>query len=311
MTIDAVITWVDGNDPNLNAKRDKYGTATDFASNDVAGATRFANVGEIFWCVVSINRFAPWVNRIFIVTDGQNPNLEPLLAKHFPQGYIPMEIVDHTVIFKGYEQYLPVFNSISIETLLWRIPNLSEHFIYFNDDLMLLQPASPADFFTQQGIVSRVAWHSIVKEYFRRWLHIKYDPNNWTMVLAAHIMHASRYLKLYHIPRGLLRSWYEAFYEEHPDLIIENIQHRFRSDKQYSVMELQCLGLYKEGRNELKPIADYMFYLYPKPKSNYVVRKLEKLRKGNYKTCCLNSLDQATPEDRKLVVDYLKTILQI
>ena len=73
MKIDAVITWVDGEDPVHEAKRRKYGHPSLFKVNDIAGSTRYTSVGEIFWCVASLNRFAPWINRIFIVTDAQDP----------------------------------------------------------------------------------------------------------------------------------------------------------------------------------------------------------------------------------------------
>ena len=48
MEIDAVITWVDGDDPKHRAKRAKYGSAALQNSIDKAADTRFADLGEIF-----------------------------------------------------------------------------------------------------------------------------------------------------------------------------------------------------------------------------------------------------------------------
>ena len=151
--IDAVITWVDGDDPRHKAKRQAFSTPEMVAKENVAGDTRFNNLGEIFYCVASINRFAPWINKIYLVTDEQDPHLEPFLEQHFPEGYIPIEIIDHKTIFRGYEKYLPTFNSISIESMTWRIPGLSDRFVEFNDDLILAAPVTPEDFFTEKGIV--------------------------------------------------------------------------------------------------------------------------------------------------------------
>jgi hypothetical protein len=148
MKIDAVITWVDGDDPRHMAKREQFGTKRILCQNDVAGNTRYKSIGEIFYCVASLNRYAQWLNKIYIVTDEQNPMIEELLTEQFPEGTIPMEIVDHKVIFRGYEEFLPTFNSISIESMTWRIPGLSEHYIEFNDDLILAAPTRPEDFFT-------------------------------------------------------------------------------------------------------------------------------------------------------------------
>ncbi len=36
------------------------------------------------------------------------------------------------------EIYLPTFNSLCIELYLYNIPNLSNNFIYFNDDMIVL-----------------------------------------------------------------------------------------------------------------------------------------------------------------------------
>jgi len=63
MKIDAVITWVDGNDPEHRRKRAEYGSDSLFKIKDIASSTRYASVGEIFWCVASLNRFAPWIHK--------------------------------------------------------------------------------------------------------------------------------------------------------------------------------------------------------------------------------------------------------
>ena len=121
--IDAVITWVDGNDPVHQAKRAQFLThKRENTMKDVAGETRFNQVGEIYCCIASILRFAPWINKIYIVTDNQDPHVEDYINKYFPENKIPVEIVDHKVVFEGYEKYLPTFNSLAITSVLWRIP---------------------------------------------------------------------------------------------------------------------------------------------------------------------------------------------
>ena len=70
--IDVVVTWVDGNDAVLNAKRAAYIRPEEAQEKDIAAPTRYADRGEIHWCIRSINKFMPWVNRIFIVTKRRN-----------------------------------------------------------------------------------------------------------------------------------------------------------------------------------------------------------------------------------------------
>ena len=145
--IDAVVTWVDGDDPAHRAKRMKYESREQEMNDEVGGEIRYKSIGEIRYCIASLLRFAPFLRKIFIVTDGQDPQLGEFLDKHFPDRKTAIEIIDHKVIYRGYEKYLPIFAARSIETVLWRIPDLSEHYIYLNDDFMLVAPTVPEDYF--------------------------------------------------------------------------------------------------------------------------------------------------------------------
>ena len=55
----------------------------------------------------------------------------------------------NVVLHKGIipEILLPTFNSTTIEMFLCRIPGLSEHFIYSNDDMFAINPMTVDDFF--------------------------------------------------------------------------------------------------------------------------------------------------------------------
>lgn len=318
--IDAVITWVDGNDPVHRAKRIKYGSTDILTSEDVAGETRFNSLGEIFWCVASLNRFAPWLNKIYIVTDEQDPHLDDFLNQHFPSGHIPVEIIDHCVIFRGYEQHLPTFNSIALETITWRIPGLSEYFIELNDDLMLMNAVTPDDFFTDNGNVvcyatkSNMAW-----TWFTRKLKPKINGRTkvtfkGNMLNAAKLInHRTFFLKLDHTPKALRRSIYEEYFNQHPQAMETNISHRFRNAAQFTSQELQYLILYNQNKCKLLPSKSNLFYLQPKKgKPGYVKRKLDKFKKdGNRKFACLNSLDFATPADREAIIAWITDKLDL
>ncbi len=317
MKIDVVIPWVDGNDPVLNAKRAEYGNARLFKLEDAAASTRFANIGEIFWCVASLNRFASWINRIYIVTDGQDPHLEPFLEQYFPQGYIPVEIIDHKVLFRGYEEYLPTFNSISIVTMLWRIPGLSEQFIVFNDDLILAAPVTPSDFFTEKGVLVIARWIYMplmrVKQLFVSRKHgRKRFTYRWSMAQAAMLAGEKfRFFRLEHTPKGLYRSLCEKMYADNPELLIRNIRHRFRDVEQYTLVEYQWLKMFRQGTCERVSPKRFTFFIQPKNKPGYIRRKMEKVRRGNYKFLCFNSLDKASQEDLKSIKDWIGDLLQI
>lgn len=316
MDIDAVITWVDGNDPVLSAKRRAYLSPEEASRQDVAGSTRYANLGEIFWCVASINRFAPWFRRIYIITDGQDPRLEEFLSKHFPGGYIPVEIVDHKTVFEGYEEYLPVFNSRAIEAVMWRIPGLSEHFVMFNDDFLLSAEVHPENFFLPDGrpvCYARkfsAAWVRLLRALKPKKGGRKNISFKESMLRAADVVGEKRLiLRLEHTPRPLLRSWYESFFAEREDVLKRNISCRFREASQYNAEEIQYLDLYRKGGCEVRAPFDSLFFLQPKPKKDYVAGKMARLRSGSYRFVCFNSIDLASEEERAMIVAWVEETL--
>ena len=314
MKIDAVITWVDGDDPRHKAKREQYGDRRIFAQDDVAGSTRYKSLGEIFYCIASLNRFAPWLNKIYIVTDEQNPMVEEFLRKHFPEGAIPMEIVDHKVIFRGYEEYLPTFNSISIESMTWRIPGLSEHYIEFNDDLILAAPTRPEDFFAEEGKVVcygkryRMLYVTVSHLLRRHKDGSKQVSFRQTMRNAAELLGERKsFIKIYHTPKALVRSVYERYFANYPDNLLDNIRHRFRVPSQYNVEELNYLLLQREGRVVMRKAYNDLLYLKPKRNDEYIAKKLAEFdKKSGYKFGCFNSIDQMTDEGRRMTIEWIE-----
>ena len=316
--IDAVITWVDGDDPAHIAKREKYGSSTLFKTEDIAGLTRYKSLGEIFYCIASINKFASWIRKIYIVTDAQNPNVEPYLKEHFPNGYIPMEIVDHKVIFDGYHKYLPTFNSISIESMTWRIPGLSEHYLEFNDDLILQTNVSPSDFFTPDGkpvcyaqkkSALIVALTRQIKYWYNGRRKVSYKQ---TMVNALKRMErpTSFILKVHHTPKSLRKSFFENYYKNHHEALEENISHRFRDASQFNPQQLMFLTMYQNGECELKSYYPDLLYIQCREDDEYIQKKLEVFKtKPNAKFICINSMDKATERGSKMLVKWIESFL--
>ena len=151
--IDVVIAWVDGSDPKHRAKRRRYlaNRGLDVKPERAAiDERRFSDNDEIRYCLRSIYNYAPWVSKIWLVTDDQVP--AEINRRTAEQDNV--RIVDHREIFRGYKQLLPTFNSLAIETMLWRIEGLTDRFLYFNDDVMLVGQVEPTDFFSHDGKVN-------------------------------------------------------------------------------------------------------------------------------------------------------------
>lgn len=306
--IDAVITWVDGADPAHKEKLRRYAPALSTHEDDVAGPTRFSSIGEIYWCVRSLRKFAPFIRRIFIVTDAQDP--------HIPEGDIPVEIVDHRTIFDGYGQYLPVFNSIAIETMTWRIPGLSEHYIELNDDFMLCAPVGREDFYTDEGLpVCYAKKYNIPFERLTRALKCRENGHRKVtfkgVMLNGAILAGARwtYYRMNHAPRPLLKSFFENFCKEHPEHMLRNISFRFRDAAQYSSEELLYTSLLRAGKAELRNYEGLLFYYEPKDKKGRLAKKFDRFDRGNYRFCCFNSLDKADAAEQEYVRGRIEGIL--
>jgi UDP-N-acetylglucosamine-lysosomal-enzyme len=159
--IDAVYTWVNGSDPIWKNERDFWyqhwiqeydgpdrntQSRQDSDDNDDEGAStenHFRDNDELRYSFRSLERYAPWIRHIHLVTNGQIPSW---LDLDNPR----IKIVRHSEIFEN-SSHLPVFSSSSIESNLDRIPGLSDIFLYFNDDVFLAAPISPDDYITPSG----------------------------------------------------------------------------------------------------------------------------------------------------------------
>lgn len=298
--IDAVITWVDGSDPAFRERLGALAPPCHFSDEQMAAPTRFSSIGEIRYCVASIRRFAPFIRKIFIVTDGQDPKIEGE----------DIEIVDHKVIYRGYEQFLPVFCARSIETVIWRIPSLSEHFIYFNDDFVLRRPCRVEDFFQDSLPVCYAHPFSIpfvkAMRLFRKTAGYKDTQVN----AAALTSRKWTFPYIGHLPHPALRSVLEAYYSAHPDVMEANMSCRFRSPDQFNPQALAYMVSLDSGRCVMRRRKGVDLYLKPRPSRDYISRKLRQFDAAPQALAiCLNSLDLATPSDRKLVFAWLDSLL--
>ncbi len=144
LPIDVVYTWVDGEDPEWKEDYSdalaRYGSTSPRTSSDMV---RFRDREELKYSLRSIEMFAPWINHIYIVTNGQVP---AWLDLNNPK----ISLVTHAEIFQNPSD-LPTFNSHAIEANIHRIPGLNEHFLYFNDDVFLSDWCTPETFFTSTG----------------------------------------------------------------------------------------------------------------------------------------------------------------
>lgn len=211
MDIDLVYLWVDGGDPKWIAKRNACVGAPTGGGEHCEG--RYSNHDELKYSLRSAEKYAPWLRKIFIVTDDQVP---AWLDTSNPK----IQIVDHKEILPPESR--PCFNSTVIEHFLPLIPGLAEHFLFANDDMLFNRPVQPSDFFAEDGLPI-VRFNRRPMRKFTLWLKekvLRKKRNNYLQIIhnAAQAVerHYGKYIghKTHHNIDAYLRSDYDSIRQE-------------------------------------------------------------------------------------------------
>jgi hypothetical protein len=138
-------TTVHSHDANaINNSTSHNNTTSDSGEeDDTMSSNRYRDSEELRYSLRSLIKYAPWIHRIYLVTDNQIPYWLNIDTNR-------LTVVSHESIFAN-KSHLPVFSSPAIEANLHNIPGLSKYFIYFNDDVMVGSPVVPDDFLTLSG----------------------------------------------------------------------------------------------------------------------------------------------------------------
>ena len=142
MKIDLVYLWCDGSDENWLKEKQYYQAQSGQLNINATDDSRFVQHDELKFSLRSVELYMPWINHIFIVTNGQIPQW---LDTNNPK----ISIVTHKEIMPA--DALPTFNSNAIEACIPNIPNLSEHFLYANDDVFISGSVEEDFFFASDG----------------------------------------------------------------------------------------------------------------------------------------------------------------
>lgn len=247
--IDFVVTWLDSSDPQWQEQYAYYKTG---AKGD-KGKARYREMNIFNYWFRAVERYAPWVNKVYLVTNGKFPdwikkdNPKLVLVKH--EDYMPKEI-------------LPTFNSCAIELHFHRIKGLSEHFVYFNDDMILNGPVTP-DYYFKEGLpcdynketclnvpiytkterfsiyMSMLADIGIINAHFNRWETVRQSPKRWFgphlglkgLVMSSVLLKQRLFVGFsnYHTEQAYLKSIFEEAWEKEPEFLASSCT-RFRED---------------------------------------------------------------------------------
>ena len=316
MKIDFVIPWVDGGDPAWRKEKYKYMGIDE----PDAGDERYRDMGLLKYWFRAVEAYAPWVNQIHFITWGHLP--EWLNTEH-PK----LHIVNH----KDYipEEYLPTFSSHPIELNLHRIPGLSEHFVYFNDDTFINAPISP-DFFFCKGLpcdfahidnisskgIDDVYAHTLFNEsrviskhysYLRSFMHHPFKYLNVAYPWKANLKNL---LKLenkgcfpgfvdHHLVAPYLKQTFVDLWKKESKMLDQVSRERFRTPFDVSQRLVRCMQLASGQFYPVSPSSRGSYHSIAHP----IDRVRATLNDPKIKIVCIND----TPYD----IDFEQTMTQI
>ncbi len=304
MKIDLVVPWVHESE-EFQKERSKY--IDEKVDKQATFRIRFKDNGELRYLLRSVETNASFIDRVFLVTNGQLP--EWLNLKH-PK----LRLINHKQIFPA--DALPTFNTLAIESCLVNIPDLSDRFLYSNDDMFFANKVTEDFFFDKNG-------YPIIR--FRK----DFAPKEKNPGLYEQFVRNSldKFEKKFNIELPYREHHnIDAYYK--PDVIacIEAFKDEFRkttyskfrdSDNMRRIV-WSCYSFYVGHSkirlypilkipNKFRKIAEELFNLFRESKIMLMDRKKYSVRKhSRIKLCCLNDGDKTTDEDRARAIAFLE-----
>lgn len=321
MEIDFVVTWVDMDDPKWIESFSKYSGKIDNSKNELSEA-RFRDYGFLKYWFRGVEKFAPWVRKVHFVTCNQKPDW---LDENHPK----LNLVNHSDYIPN--EYLPVFNSSLIEIHLHRIPNLSEHFVYFNDDFYLTNSITPERFFVN-GLPNDIAafrhnlgltlWNKclknnirVINERFDKKKVLKRDAEKWYHDSYGSRGRLAKLLKWYpkfitlrtpHNAQPYLKKTFEEVWDYAGNKLFEASKNRFRSKTDYTQ---ELFRTWQICQSNFMPYNTYkdtkMFPLLIKSK-----QAIEAVKHQTYSLVCLNDSAQV-PNYKKVIKELDDAFISI
>lgn len=310
--VDFVLLWVDGNDPAWRAcflqEQHRAGREAD------ASAIRYRDWETLPYWFRGVERFAPWVRKIHLITWGHLP---AWLDTRHPK----LHIVRHEEFIP--EAYRPTFNSNTIELNLHRIEDLAEEFVLFNDDTFLTSTCRKEDLF-RGGLPCDMARLSLVQASSVG--HTIY--NNLALINALHPRQSlTRHLGKWLSPRygvgNLLKtlsllpwSFFPGFYDHH-------LPQPYRKQQFCRAWEIWGEELDRSCRHPFRELSDLSHWLirydmlcrgefHPRNLSDGKLRNLSdeelpticrEIEQGRWRLVCLN--------DHEAVADFERSKQQL
>lgn len=314
--IDMVYLWCNGQDPDFIKRKNEYRLCTDKLNNVLStGDVRFFDNDELKYSLRSLEKNAPWINHVFIVTDRQIPEWLNINNER-------ITIVDHSELLPL--SIIPCFNSSVIERYIGFIPNLQEHFLYGNDDTFFGEPVSPEFFFTDGiPIVRLMHFNKDCQALDRESLHRMKEQvsfwgnsviNSWELLFSEYKLSKSEIYETHHNVDAFTKSSYrECFYQFQKELDMNLNRFRSKNDIQRILFSMNPIFQKKAVPRILhkySKIRKYLFWIKPLNLESYCIQdKFKSLFALNFihpKLFCINNSDKINLKNKKYEKIFLE-----
>ena len=213
---------------------------------------------------------------------------------------------------------MPTFNSNSIEFLLYKIPGLSEHFIYFNDDMYFGQPVKPSDFFTKDGkniVISNTVLWSNIENFNKDWRQkCKFQQNGEflfnvfttnTILLFTKKYHNKFPYEYSHVPFALTKTIFKDVYLNFQNEIEKTIENRFRDVDDIHMQTLMIqYGIYTNQSITVKKDNHKAMFITSGGKNDHFYQ-LSKITWDTPKLLSINVDENTNRDSIKGLLDFL------
>jgi hypothetical protein len=313
--IDMVYLWCDGSDASFIKRKQMYIREENKMNELSVGDIRFYDNDELKYSLRSLEKNAPWIRHVYIVTDRQVP-------KWLNTSYDKVTVIDHSDIMP--KNNIPCFNSSFIERYIAFIPGLSEYFLYGNDDTFFGEKVSPSFFYDSGKPIVRVKYfNGDSRRYDCDDLVKMRDSvsfwgvsvlNSWKLLFKQYGLQHQQLFELHHNIDAFVRSDYiEAYKRYQPFLMLS--QNRFRDTSDYQRL-LFSLDASFQNRAVIKlekqysRLRKYLFWLKPLKLDGYCIEdkpwSLLALSFIHPKLFCINNSDKTVASNKILEKRFLE-----
>ena len=211
--MDAIITYVNGLDPVWQASYNKY-------APEPAITKRYRDWGTLKYLLRGIEKCIPSVEKVFLLVSSDSQVPEWVNREN-------VRVVLHSEIIP--EQFLPTFNSTSIEMFMHRIPDLGEQFLYFNDDMFPVLECSEEDFFKDGKAIIGFRHHILASDKYKKRVRNSDRQARKAVGLKAGLT----FVRPQHTCSPMLKSESEKVYEFSRDEIYRRVS-RLRTTENFN-----------------------------------------------------------------------------